>query len=243
MTKTVITHFYNEEWLLPWWLLHHKRYFDHGILVDYHSTDASCEIIKSICPTWDIVKSKYDVFHTETNDLEIYEIEKNISGWRACLTVPEFLVGNFDRLTQSSQYQEIIVGQWVLVEPNFDSPSVFDSNQQLIMQCSNGLPYINCYTPRTGRRISNCAKPYPPGRHYYNKPTYNDLSIFYFGWASLSEPSIARQMQHQTKLDTINDNENPHIFTRGQLIEKFKELQSKSTDIRDKLEVYLSFER
>ena len=62
MNKTVLTHFYNEEYLLPWWLDHHKKYFDHGILIDYASTDKSVEIIKEICPTWTEVKSKNEFF-------------------------------------------------------------------------------------------------------------------------------------------------------------------------------------
>ena len=55
MRKTVVTHFFNEEYLLPWWLEHHKKYFDHGVMIDYNSTDSSVEIIKKICPTWTIV--------------------------------------------------------------------------------------------------------------------------------------------------------------------------------------------
>lgn len=51
MSLTVISHFYNEEYLLPWWLNHHKNIFDNGILINYGSTDKSVEIIKSICPT------------------------------------------------------------------------------------------------------------------------------------------------------------------------------------------------
>jgi hypothetical protein len=47
--KTVISHFYNEEYMLPWWLKHHRQYFDHGILIDYGSTDKSLDIIKKIC--------------------------------------------------------------------------------------------------------------------------------------------------------------------------------------------------
>jgi FkbM family methyltransferase len=38
---TLIGHFRNEEYLLPWWLRHHVPMFDHGVLIDYSSTDAS----------------------------------------------------------------------------------------------------------------------------------------------------------------------------------------------------------
>ena len=37
MKSTIIAHFFNEEYLLPWWLNHHKKIFDYGILFDYSS--------------------------------------------------------------------------------------------------------------------------------------------------------------------------------------------------------------
>ena len=39
--------FYNEEYLLPWWLAHHTKLFDHGILINKGSTDRSVEICKN----------------------------------------------------------------------------------------------------------------------------------------------------------------------------------------------------
>ena len=50
MKTTVITHFWNEEILLPYWLKHHLELFDHGILINYRSTDKSVEIIKELAP-------------------------------------------------------------------------------------------------------------------------------------------------------------------------------------------------
>ena len=47
ITTTVISHFYNEEYLLPWWLAHHTKLFDHGILINKGSTDRSVEICKN----------------------------------------------------------------------------------------------------------------------------------------------------------------------------------------------------
>jgi hypothetical protein len=32
---TVISHIFNEEYLLPFWLEHHRTIFDHGIIIDY----------------------------------------------------------------------------------------------------------------------------------------------------------------------------------------------------------------
>ena len=46
MKLTVISGIYNEEYLLPFWLEHHRKIFDHGVIVDWHSTDRSLEIIR-----------------------------------------------------------------------------------------------------------------------------------------------------------------------------------------------------
>lgn len=58
MNSTVLIHIYNEEYLLPFWLNHHKNIFNHGIIIDYRSTDKSIEIYKQICPNWDIIISR-----------------------------------------------------------------------------------------------------------------------------------------------------------------------------------------
>ena len=31
--KVLISHFFNEEYMLPWWLKHHREIFDHGVLM------------------------------------------------------------------------------------------------------------------------------------------------------------------------------------------------------------------
>ena len=95
---TVISHVYNEEYLIPFWLKHTARIFDHGIIVDYCSTDRTREIIKEMCPTWEVITTKNlnadgsPNYHPELADLEINEIEKTIQGYKVCLTATEFLM-------------------------------------------------------------------------------------------------------------------------------------------------------
>jgi len=91
--NTVITHFYNEEYLLPWWIEHHKKIFDYGILIDYNSTDRSYEICKRLCPPhWKIVKSVNEDFEPIPLDKEVMIYEQNIEGFKIALTVTEFLI-------------------------------------------------------------------------------------------------------------------------------------------------------
>ena len=93
----LFSYFYNEEYLLPWWCEHHKKIFDHAILIDYESTDKSVDIIKSICPTWEIRKSTQSQFLAKTSDLEIMYAEGSIGpAYKLALGITEFLMVNKD---------------------------------------------------------------------------------------------------------------------------------------------------
>src|SRR5271166_3161862 len=89
---TIISHFYNEEFLLPYWLEHHKLIFNYGVLIDYASTDRSREIIRRIAPHWKVVQSRNSHFHFIEVDKEVMEIERTIPGWKMALNTTEFLI-------------------------------------------------------------------------------------------------------------------------------------------------------
>src|SRR6476620_3083168 len=89
---TVITHFYNEEFLLPYWLKHHVELFDHGIMIDYDSTDDSVSIIKKLAPHWEIRRSRNRVWDFKDCDIEIMDVEREIKGWKMVLNITEFIL-------------------------------------------------------------------------------------------------------------------------------------------------------
>lgn len=95
--STLISHFYNEEYLLPWWLKHHRNMFDHGIMIDYASTDRSVAIIKELVPTWDIIAPS-NPFTLDGINLEVEDIEATIDGWKMALNTTEFLCGDLAAL-------------------------------------------------------------------------------------------------------------------------------------------------
>lgn len=90
---TVIAHFYNEEYLLPFWLRHHLTIFDNGILINHGSTDKSVDIIKDLAPDWQIIESELEIFDPYFTDFEVQTIESKTIGWKICLNITEFLVG------------------------------------------------------------------------------------------------------------------------------------------------------
>jgi glycosyltransferase involved in cell wall biosynthesis len=60
---TLISHIYNEEYLLPSWLEHHKNMVDEIVIVDYNSTDSSLEICKRY--NCKILQSKNEMFQAD----------------------------------------------------------------------------------------------------------------------------------------------------------------------------------
>ena len=89
---TVISHIYNEEYLLPFWLEHHRSIFKNGIIIDYNSTDRSREIIYEYCPHWKVVQSENHMFEAQAVDREVMRIESSIPGYKIALNTTEFLM-------------------------------------------------------------------------------------------------------------------------------------------------------
>lgn len=197
--KTVITHFYNEEYLLPWWLEHHKKLFDFGVLIDYHSTDRSVEICKEICPNWQVVKSMHTQFDSAACDYEVMFYENQLSGWRIALTTTEFLVGNVDLLAHNlpNKQQHIIPG---IRFTKWDPTGSLDKNKPLWEQIHTGINYYENPTAHQGRSFHNFSfLEYPVGRHYW-PPTTEAAIIFHYANCLVGAPMLKRRLQIQHKI-------------------------------------------
>ncbi len=90
----LLSHFFNEEVLLPFWIRHHASMFDSAILIDYNSTDRSLDIIRREAPSsWKIVSSRNNQFISRFVDDEVMDYEKmHPNAWKITLTTTEFLV-------------------------------------------------------------------------------------------------------------------------------------------------------
>jgi hypothetical protein len=103
---TVLSHFYNEEKLLPFWLKHHREIFDHGILIDYSSTDKSVEIVRSLCPNWEVIPSRNRSFNARLVDEEVMDLERSVDGWKICLNTTELVSASVRPFIEKVQSNE-----------------------------------------------------------------------------------------------------------------------------------------
>jgi hypothetical protein len=206
--KTVVSHFYNEEYLLPWWLNHHKKVFDYGIMINYASTDRSVEIIKEICPHWLVVDSVFEEFDAILLDQEVMHYESQVPGWKICLNIPEFLYGDYSVLNDDPTPQEHYIPSFYFVDPNENT--IADPNIPLHEQFKFGLDYrdnLGGIHPQKGNKsyrhwrvIHNHAIQYTPGRHFGSGPEDPHFAVFYYNLAPFNESMIQRKLQIQTRL-------------------------------------------
>lgn len=197
--KTVISHFYNEEYLLPWWLEHHKKIFNFGVMIDYHSTDRSVEIIREICPHWQVITTQQPYFDARECDKEVEFFERQIRGWRIALTTTEFLVGDVDKLTVDTPARM----QWYIPGIRFtgwDLDGKLDQTKPLWEQHTMGIPYETNSLAHQCRSYHNFPDlTYSPGRHF-NPHNTEDVLVFHYGHTLIGMPMFDRRLQIQHKI-------------------------------------------
>ncbi len=238
MTKTVITHFYNEQYLLPAWLKHHKQIFDKGILIDYHSTDDSVAICLDICPEWQVIPSNNKSFDAPSVDQEVMRIERDLQGWRMCLNVTEFLSGNINLLNNTSEPTQYLVPSCVLVGSEWGEQIHMD--ETILDQATTGISYQKDFRLRAARSIHNHAITYDVGRHFW---TFNceDLCVFWAGYWPWNSHTLARKMQIQAQIPEHNKTRGwgiHHIKTEMEISENQLNLLNNSECIKDLVKAY-----
>lgn len=219
--RTVITHFFNEQYLLPWWLDHHLKIFDHGILIDHGSTDNSADICRQLAPHWRLVKSSLSSFDAWLTDFEVMNYEKEISGWKIALTTTEFLVSNpsldeLERYLQAEKKSGISASGMTMVDKApFELPSqglslveqkpwAIDDNRFGKMKWLRqllGYPK----TPHRNR-FYHCLPTgmYAPGRHWTFHPDSAirtpNLKVLHYAYSPWNDQFIQRKKQIGGKL-------------------------------------------
>jgi hypothetical protein len=250
MKSTLITHFYNESFILPYFLKWHLNLFDHGVLIDYNSNDDSADICRTLAPHWDYIKSEYQFFTAGTNDQEVMKYEAAHSGIKMVLNTTEFLFG-IDPFSGLKDNKALRTRSAIMVTPFSKLGNSLDPSVSLPEQCYEGFferepPTINycheriIHTASTGR--------YGPGRHTSQLDQEQSFDVFtlHYAWAPFNEEFIKRKLQIQEKIenpDLIKSTRGPgyhHIIDRKQLLSQYSQYYPYSRDLRERDERFES---
>lgn len=226
MYTTVICHIFNESYMLPWWLEHHRKIFDHGIIIDYASTDDSCAIIRRICPSWDIVQSQNAQFMAHAIDAEVMDIESKLHGIKMVLNVTEFIFSNvklrdlFDGPNQALRIEALSA---------HSDPTRTDSPKSL-KQLFKGIERVHL-SQRIGHRYIHTYKNgmYTVGRHGTSMAAVDTdkLYLIWFGFYPWNEMFQARKLQIKEKIPDSDKQAGmgfQHLYT----LEKMQAIRNES---------------
>lgn len=200
---TVFTNVYNEEYMLPFWLEHHKKIFDHGVVFDWACTDSSIDIIKKMCPTWKIIKAPFEYFDAFENDILLMNEELKHDGYKVVLNTTEFLISprpirEILSPERNSYYANIVpsvLSTKLIQEPN-SLKELFEGIEKV---CIGGINETN----RGIRTIHSWDHGhYSLGRHAFTLPITNSIPFFiiWFGFYPWNSKFHKRKLQIKDRI-------------------------------------------
>lgn len=225
--KLLISHFYNEEFLLPYWIMHHSPMFQHAVLINHHSTDKSCDIIRELAPsTWKIINTTSELFDAHLTDAEVRSIEKSYPDhiWKLCLTTTEFLIWptmDVDLIHHCHKIHALdIIG-------NDTIP--LHAHLPLVSQRNHAMNESSKYNRYIHKNQNNCDNLYVVGRHHVNINHTDATNAIIFKYLFSPWPeSIPRKLQigkqqslydiqerlgaqHQCTIDSLTEERNKQL--------------------------------
>ena len=224
---TCITNIYNEEYLLPFWLNHHKHIFDNIIIVDHHSTDNSLKICRDIIPGCTIITHPSKEFASKEHDIFLMNLEKVIKGIKIILNTTEFLFCNKSIKEIFNSNKNKMFGA-VCYSPYSLKEYYPKNNYELLSNLKN--TDIKYHKDRWHRFIHNYPTGnYVIGRHhtYHNYEESKDMYIIWFGFYPLNNKLLARKLQVKNNIPQSDRKPKPgfpngfawqHFFDKNKLM-------------------------
>ena len=197
---TLISHIYNEEFLLPFFIERHYKKFERGIILDYGSTDGSLRVLKELAPNWSVIDCSEEAFDALKLDAIVYSIEEKISGVCLVLTTTEFFIGDPRFITNG-----MILPSYSLLRKR-DEPEI-QANQKFHEVYKSGLSPFRVvsegHTERStrlmGRKIKVSKEKYPIGRHF-EVLGHTPFLIYRVANCLAADEMIGRRLQIQNKI-------------------------------------------
>jgi len=219
MKTTLITHIFNEEYMLPFWLTHHDAMFVDIIIIDYNSTDKSIEICKRLCPRCKIIQTRNQYFAAIDVDRECMDIENEIDGIKIILNTTEFLVCDIplaDLFINQASFSITAVTPYSL--RSYDVSTTDELFRNLL---NADVMYHN---DRGVRQLHNFPNGnYTIGRHGTNNATQptDRAHIVWFGYYPMNEQLLERKLQIQQNIpysDKVRGFGFQHLYDRNKIL-------------------------
>ena len=204
---TLFTEVLNGEPLLPYWLEHHRRIFEHGVIIYYPSEDNSLDIIRTICPDWEVVAPikhlKYDCAGV---DEEVMMQEAKHSGWKMALNITEFAVTqNLNAVVRKVPPKTrciLPVDVAVMVDTPGTANDKLDPAVPILQQKHHGLfakdyPLWRCRHSRQLHRGTHGQ--YDVGRHNSGVTPRATSPLLYVAWFAWSPYNAIRDRKQAVK--------------------------------------------
>jgi UDP-glucose 4-epimerase len=235
---TLLTNVFNEEYLLPFWLHHHKNIFDEIVIVDYNSTDKSMEICRRICPDCKIIKTRNEYFDAEEIDREFMDIENGIEGIKIVLNTTEFLFCETELrdIFQYNTNSPISYAITAVTPYSANSYHIKNHYELFYYLLDKNIVY---HHDRGTRQLHNFPNgQYTVGRHTTNNPSEvsNKAHIVWLGYYPMNEDLLKRKMQIQQNIPQ-RDRERglgfQHLFSRDHLFAINREKSESGTSLQE----------
>jgi hypothetical protein len=235
MKTSLISHIFNEEYLLPFWLNHHKNMFDKIYIVDYNSTDKSIEICKSICPDCVIIPSQNKWFDAQHVDSEIMQIETIIGGIKIVLNTTEFLFCKKpikDLFIDNDDTNPISFSVDVVTPHSINEYNVDNLDELFRNLLNRDVVY---HTDRGMRQLHNFPNgKYGTGRHYTCNPYVktNEAHIVWMGFYPMNDNLLKRKLQIKQKIPQSNIDKN-QVWSEDEMLSINYEKSKNGKSLKD----------
>jgi hypothetical protein len=219
---TLISHIFNEEYLLPFWLNHHKDMFDEIIIIDYNSTDNSIEICKTICPKCKIIKTRNDCFDAAKVDIEVMDIENTLQGIKMVLNTTEFLFCETPVKDLFLHTEKPISYAVTMLTPYSLNSYNINNNYELFTNLFND-DVVHHYDRGT-RQIHNFPNGnYTTGRHQTNNMSLSTSKahIVWMGYYPMNYKLLERKLQIQQNIslsDKVKGFGAQHLYSKEEIL-------------------------